>query len=221
MSAGDDPTGDPPDDRTRWNRRYAAVAPLDDPGPPAAMARLAGALPDPAGLQAGPVVDLAGGTGEGARLLGRRLRRPAVLVDVSDEALSIAADRAAEDGTALTTFRLDLAGRELSDVVADLCSRPGFGPIPPSVVTCTHYLDRTLLGSVAAGLPPGGAFGCSIATVVNLERHQRPSARFLLEPGELPALVVGSTIAVDVLHQEEGWTPEGTHEAALVVRRPR
>jgi hypothetical protein len=39
----------------------------------------------------------------------------------------------------------------------------------------------------------------------NVERHEKPPARFLLEDGELPTLVTGLAI----VHYEEGWLAEG------------
>jgi len=53
-------------------------------------------------------------------------------------------------------------------------------------------------------------------TTINLERHPRPSERFLLRPGEVVELLAGQT----VVHLEEGWGAEGRHEARVVARTP-
>ncbi len=53
-------------------------------------------------------------------------------------------------------------------------------------------------------------------TKSNLQRHERPSARFLLEDGEVPRLVQG----LEILSYEEGWLEEDRHEARIVARKP-
>lgn len=221
MSTDGAVTGD--QDRDRWNKRYADVS-VDGPSaPPVALERLLAAVSDSvrAALPPGPVVDLAGGTGEGARRLAADLERPAVLTDVSDAALAVAEVRAAGDGEPLVTARLDLAGATLAQVNRELATGAPAGHDLTAVAawSCLHYLNRPLLASVADGLAPGGLFLAAIATVTNQERHARPSARFLLERGELRALVGGDRTELEVLVDVEEWTPERTHEAAIVVRR--
>lgn len=165
-------------------------------------------------------VDLAGGNGAGALWLAGR-GFTSVLVDVSDVALAVAADRALANGVDLRTHRLDLAGLTLGSVLDRLPDGPAV-----SVIGCFHYLNRGLLASVADDLPPGATFLASIATVTNLERHTKPSARFLLEPGELHQLVTGVGHSdhgsdLTVIHHFEGWNTDGTNEAEIVVRRTR
>lgn len=201
------------DDRTRWNDRYRAretehpsAAPnAQPPAAPAPLLRLRSLLPT-----SGRAVDLAGGDGGAALFLADR-GLSVTVVDVADVALDRV--RAFTDGTdpAVTTARLDLSGRPLAEVL------DAVGPPAPALVTCTNYLDRILLASVADGLPAGARFAAAIATTANLERHDRPTPRFLLAPGELEELVVGRAAGrLRLLHRREGWA-EDRHRAELVV----
>ena len=54
-------------------------------------------------------------------------------------------------------------------------------------------------------------------TLRNLERHARPSQRYLLAEGELRELAIAS--ALKILHYAEDWSVEGRHEALLVAER--
>jgi hypothetical protein len=196
-------------DRERWNERYRerdAEAPGAEVHPPSPLVRMATMLP-PGGV----AVDLAGGDGGGALFLAER-GFATTLVDVSDVALERAARLAEHRHLELRTERFDLAGLGLGRVLELL------GPPPPDVVTCFHHLQRPLLASVADDLPPGALFLAAIATTTNLERHERPPARFLLEPGELVELVVGDGSQLQVLHRREGWADD-RHRAEIVVRR--
>jgi tellurite methyltransferase len=69
------------------------------------------------------------------------------------------------------------------------------------VITCFHYLQRSLFPVLCQALAPGGLLICEIATRRNLERHARPSARFLLDEGELVKLVA----PLEIVQSEEGW----------------
>ncbi len=62
-------------------------------------------------------------------------------------------------------------------------------------------------------LAPGGVLACEIATVQNLERHAKPSRRFLLELGELPRLCA----PLEVVHYTEGW--QGDRCLARILAR--
>jgi tellurite methyltransferase len=62
-------------------------------------------------------------------------------------------------------------------------------------------------------LAPGGLLVFAQPTRSNLQRNPHPSARFLLEDGELPQLLRG----LKVISYTEGWTEEGRHEARLVA----
>jgi hypothetical protein len=82
-------------------------------------------------------------------------------------------------------------------------------------VLIVHYLQRDLFPQVIERLSDGGLLAFSIATVRNLERHERPGLPFVLEEGEAPLLVDG----LDVVHYAEGWSIEDRHEARLVARK--
>jgi SAM-dependent methyltransferase len=187
-------------DRERWNTRYAKVhkeqtrSGIDAPG---ALLELAEYLPD-----GGSVADLAGGLGDAAIWMAER-GLDATLVEVSDRACAIGAERAEDRDLPLKTIVHDLAVDGI----------PGG---PWDALTCFHYLDRALLGSLHDALKPGGVALIGIATITNLERHERPSARFLLERDELPGLLHG----LEIIHHVEDWAPWGYHEARVAARRP-
>lgn len=185
------------DDRDRWNARWRAVSTATEPKPPGVLPESVGYLPT-----SGRAVDLAGGAGDGALWLAQR-GLDTTLAEVSDVALDLAEERAAALRLNLTTLQVDL---DEAPVPAG----------PWDVIACSHYLNRPLLAALSAELAPGGIVVVGIATTTNLERHERPSARFLLEPAELPSLVGGQ---VTVLRHVEDWAPWGVHEARLVATR--
>ena len=183
------------DDRDRWNERYRQGSHARGE-PSKVLEGLAPRLPT-----AGRALDLAGGAGRNALWLARR-GLLTTIADVASVGLSIAAERARAGGLALTTLERDLEVEGL--------------PVGPwDLVLSVLYLDRDVLAAVPAELAPGGVLVVIQPTRVNLERHPRPPARFLLAPGELPSLVPG----LDVLHHEEGWLADGRHDAVLVARR--
>ncbi len=187
-------TPEHPTDRERWNERYRAGA---ESGVPPLLGRELHRLP-----RSGRALDVAGGTGQVAEILAAR-GLDTTVADVSDVALQRVAERAEDSGRTITTRCIDL--------VAD-----GLPSGPWDVITCFNYLNRPLLGTVADELRPGGLLLVVIATRTNLERHERPSRRFLLDEGELPTLIGELTIE---LHREE-WGLDGRHCAELVARRP-
>ena len=75
-----------------------------------------------------------------------------------------------------------------------------------------HYgdiiADKTGLGGTWIGL-------VMVATVTNLERHDRPARPFVLEHDELGQLVP----SLSIRHHSETWRPNGRHEAHLVACR--
>lgn len=154
-------------------------------------------------------------------------------------AIGLATARAKAADVELLCLQHDLEQETLASVLGEIkkqlqqdLAAPNLGRTsaakPPAValVTCFHYLNRSLLASVSAGLPSGATFMASIATVKNLERHKRPSTRFLLEPGELADLIVGGQVEapvgeLSIMHSFEGWNSAGNHEAEIIVRRSR
>lgn len=185
-------------DAGRWDRIYAERGPeLAEPA--SFLTAQAGRLP-----RSGPALDVAGGSGRHALWLARR-GLAATLVDVSPIALERAREAASAAGLALATLAIDLESELL--------------PAGPwSLIVCFHYLQRSLFPAFAAALAPGGMLLFCQPTVRNLERHARPSRRFLLEEGELAGLVAPLPLEVVVL--AEGWSGEGRHEAHLLARRP-
>ena len=64
-------------------------------------------------------------------------------------------------------------------------------------------------------LAPKGIVVCELATVRNLERHERPPLPYLVREGELVGLLPG----LRVLDHSERWTEEGRHEARITASR--
>lgn len=184
-------------DAQRWDARYAEETMPASLAPPELVRT---ALADIGTLA--PVLDVACGWGDAGLWLADQ-GADATLTDVSPVALAGVEARAAE------------AGLMVSTVARDLTS----GPLPEGeweAITCIHYLDRALLPRLGAALAPGGRLVVSIATKANLERHPRPSVRFLLEPDELPTLIAD----LDVVKFSEAWRSNDVHEAWLVAKRP-
>jgi hypothetical protein len=125
------------------------------------------------------------------------------LVEASEQALEIAAQRAEDAGVDITLIQSDLTIDELPDGPWDL-------------VMIIHYLQRDLFPAVIDRLASGGLLATSVATVRNLERRERPPLPFLLGEGEAPSLVRG----LEIVYYEEDWSIEDRHEARLVARKP-
>lgn len=181
-------------DRQRWNARYQEGAGAREPS--AFLRSLDALLP-----RTGRALDVAGGVGEDARWLARR-GLDVTLVDVSEVALTRAGQVAREAGVTLGLERLDVEEQALPSG-------------PHDVVLCLNYLWRPLFAAFPPLLAPGGWLVFAQPTRANLQRHAHPSARFLLEEGELLGLVQG----LQVVSLTESWTDEGRHEARLVARR--
>lgn len=181
------------DDRQRWNDRYRQAPAAREPSE--FLRSLADRLP-----MTGRALDLAGGQGHDARWLARR-GLDVTLVDVSDVALEQAEALAREAGVSLKVRQLDLETEPLP-------------PGPFDLIVCLNYLWRPLFAALPTVLATGGLFVFAQPTRSNLQRHPHPSARFLLEDGELPTLLQG----LQSLSLTEGWTETGRHEARLLAR---
>jgi tellurite methyltransferase len=189
------------DDRVRWEARHSQPEPLRPPTP--FLDEVAALLP-----RAGRALDVAGGTGRHALwLLAHGL--DVTLVDIAEAALQRARALAASTlppAPALTTVTLDL-------------ERESIPAGPFALVLCTYFLQRSLFADLTRVLEPGGALVVVHPTRSNLQRHPHPSARFLLDDGELPTLVGPLTI----VRYQEGWFPDQggqpIHEARLLARR--
>jgi tellurite methyltransferase len=186
-------------DADKWNARYReAGAATGAPSP--FLTSLDALLP-----RAGRALDIAGGAGRNALWLAAR-GLAVTLVDIADEGLAQARAAAARAGVALDTVCADLEQAPLPD-----------GPF--QVIVCVLFLHRPLFAQIPARLAPGGLFVCQHPTRSNLTRHPRPSAAFLLEDAELPALVPD----LDVVSYDQGWFSDAgepaRHEARLCARR--
>lgn len=190
------------DDRERWNAKYRGGDHLRTT-PSAGLVELVEHLPS-----TGRALDVAGGAGANAVWLAAR-GLDVTVVDVSEVALARAVEAAA------------LAGVDLRVAQADL-ERDPLPPGPWALVLCSHYLQRDLLPAIAEALQPGGCLVWIHPTTANLERHARPSRRFLLEPGEALRLVEAAGLQPS--WSQEAWVGQGDDARALarvVARRPR
>jgi len=150
------------------------------------------------------VLDVAGGNGRHGVWLavgGWRV----TLVDISDVALELARARALEEGAELATVRRDLETDGLPEGGWD-------------VVLIHHFLDRSVLAAAPLRLRRGGVLAFCQPTVRNLERHDRPGRRWLLEEGEMLRWLADRSDDLEVIEFEEGWLEEGRHEARLVAK---
>lgn len=181
-------------DRERWDATYSAAAHPDE-SPPSWLDEFDRELP-----RAGSALDVAAGTGRVARYWAAR-GLESLAVDVSPVALRLAREAAARAGLALETRELDLERDDLPE-----------GPF--AAIGCFHYLQRDLFPRLRERLAPGGVLVCEIATVRNLERHAKPSARFLLQPDELRALCAG----LELVTYTEEWR-DGRFLARVIARR--
>ena len=184
-------------DAEHWDGRWAEAGPPGDPEP--WLVRAADLLPS-----SGRAVDLAGGQGRNALWLAG-LGLDVTVVDVSAVGLERARSTAEQRGLHLSTIQRDLP-------------LEGAPPGPWDLAVIVRYLDRALLAGLPAVLAEGGLLAFSQPTVVNLERHEHPTERFLLAEGEMASLV-DAIDGLEVVALFEGWTPEGTHEAQLLARR--
>lgn len=146
-------------------------------------------------------LDAAGGAGYDAVWLARR-GLDVTLAEVSRVALERAGEAAAVAGVGLHLLQIDL-------------EREPFPAGPFDLVVVLNFLWRPLFAAFPAALAPGGLLVYLQPTRTNLERNPAPSARYLLDDGELPRLVRG----LEVVRSEEGWF-DGRHEARLVSRKP-
>lgn len=162
----------PRDERAHWNARYAERGPQHDRVPSPWVIRQCLALPTDA-----LIVDIAGGAGRHAIPLARA-GRTVVVVDFVVTALEAA--RSHEH--TLLAAAADVRMLPLAEASVD-------------AVVCVSFLDRTVFASLAKTLRPGGSLVYETFTQRHLELVATGQARgprnpaFLLEPGELRALV--------------------------------
>jgi tellurite methyltransferase len=173
-----------------WDERWAARGEAALASPPCELLTTV-ELPGP-----GRALDVAGGAGRNGVWLADR-GWDVTVVDGSREALKLAA------GRGLWAEHRDL----------ELMGLP-YGPW--DLLVSSDYLQRSLFAVFPTVLTRGGLLVFAQPTTVNLERHPRPSARFLLQPGELGALVPSE---LELLRLDEDWRANDRHEAWLVARR--
>lgn len=185
------------EDRQRWNSKYETGDHASQEVSQA-LVELRPMLPS-----VGRALDVAGGAGRNSIWLAQR-GLEVTLVDVSEVALSIAASRAQRSGMTIKTMRIDVEEQALPSG-------------PWQLIVTVHFLWRPLFADFAKALAPGGTLVCIHPTTSNLQRHAKPSERFLLEDGELPKLIRD----LDLVYHREGWLSEGRHEAVIVARKPK
>ncbi len=168
------------EDRARWDARYAAERQALGPSP--FLVAMADFLPP-----RGRALDVATGSGREAIFLAAR-GLSVVGIDVSPVGLGLARRRAEERALHLDLIAADLLRFPLPRAAFD-------------VVTCFHYLERSLFPALEASLRPGGVLVFETFTTDQLafpEAHPRREA-FLLRPNELLRAFPG----LHVQHYEE------------------
>lgn len=149
----------------------------------------------------GRALDVAGGSGRHALWLAAR-GLDVTITDVSDTGLALAREEAERRGVPIST--------ELRDLESD-----GLPAGPWDLVVCFHYLHRPLFPQIMADLSSEGLLVCELATLRNLERHDRPPREYLLDEGELGRL----TEPLTAIAYTEGWVDDDRHCARFVGRR--
>jgi 2-polyprenyl-3-methyl-5-hydroxy-6-metoxy-1,4-benzoquinol methylase len=187
------------DDRAKWDSRYSKTAPSSEPSPWLLSWLERGfenIIP-----KSGRVLDVAGGAGRNAIWFAQR-GYDVTLIDISPVAIELAEQRAKEAGVTLTARVMDLENEALPDG-------------PWDIIVQMHYLERGLFSQYMTTLAPAGLLFVEHPTRTNLKRHEKPSAKYLLEDGELPELCEEFVMVT----YGEGWNEAGKYEARLVARR--
>lgn len=186
-------------DRQKWNAKYQEPANISTT-PSAVLQRLVQTVL-PQDKDGKTALEIAAGGGRNGIYLAQQ-GYAVTLCDISAVGLALASQRATEAGvrviTLLHDLELDPAPVGKWDLIISVC-----------------YLYRPLYSAFSEMLAPGGHLVVIQPTKTNLERHDRPPAPFLLEPGELPTLAQN----LKVVHYEEGWLEDGRHDAVLVATR--
>lgn len=154
--------------------------------------------------RAGTAVDIGGGLGGNARWLAAR-GLAVTLIDASDIGLARAAEFDQPEGEPIEYLCRDVEAEGL--------------PARTWTVALMHlFFVPTLVTALPAHLEPGGVFLVCQPTVTNLERHDKPGRRFLLETGQIHQLAAALE-GTEILEASEGWRASGRHDAWLVARR--
>ena len=157
-------------------------------------------------LDVGRAVDIAGGTGRHAlQLLAQGWST--TLIDIAPAALKIAR-RAAADSAHLTTAAVDLDDSDATAV--------HLAPHRFDLVVCTWFLPPpSLWVQIVTTLSPQGHLVYVQPTQRNIERHPKPSARFLFDDDRLGDHL--ASLGLTVLRYEEGWDSRGHHTARALA----
>ena len=183
---------------SRWDSRYRENPVLKDPS--SFLCEHYKHFPP-----AGTVVDVAGGNGQNAIWLANH-GFSTTLLDVSSVALTQAQEHAKKKKVAIECQQHDLEkqsmpkGRKWDGVFLQL------------------FLDRALVRTIPESLNLGGVFLFAHPTQTNLEKHEHPSERFLLEDGEIHTLV-DQLQSMRIIHIDEAWRSSGRHEAWLIAQK--
>ena len=183
-------------DRQKWNAKYTHAAAASSE-PSVLLTSLDDLLP-----RSGRALDVAGGAGRHTIWLARR-GLDVTLADISDGGIALARQRGRAVGLKFDTLRLDFEENP-------------FPQGPWDLIISFHFLWRPLFQVFPHILSRGGILTVVQPTRSNLQRHDKPPERFLLQDGELPTLVHG----LNIIRYEEGWLAEGRHDALLVAQRP-
>ena len=185
---------------SKWDDRFARGEELHGyaPSPP-----LPGAV---AGIAPGLALDLASGAGRHAIWLAERGWRVHA-IDGSRTGIELMWNEARRRGVV----------ERIEARLADL-EEPHFTLPPDSydLVCDFYFLRRPLFEQIRRAVRPGGLF----VAALHVKGGAEPG-RFVLEPGELRALV--ETWGWEVLSSRQGESPEGGHRhptAEIVARRP-
>ena len=157
----------------------------------------------------GTALDSAGGAGRNTIAMAQH-GLTVTLSDVSSEGARLAQQRAAQSNTTIQTM--------VTDLTVDPFPTPKGGSLW-DVIACFRYHQPNLFSSYATHLNPNGWLVFAQSTVQNLERHPRPSARFLLQAGQIHSLAQSleqSGLRIEIC--EERWCDDH-HEAHLVAQR--
>ena len=184
------------EDLTKWEARYSAPERAPDSPPEAFIVEVASELIGWRKEREPPTaVDVAGGTGRHGRWLAHA-GWTTTLVDISPAGLALA--RAAAPN-------IRTVAADLDDPIQRANALPA-GAF--DLVVCAWFLpSEALWAQMVHALRPGGALLYVQPTPRNLERHAKPSARFLFPDGQLEAHFV--RIGLEPIRIREGWDERG------------
>lgn len=151
----------------------------------------------------GTVLDVACGRGRHALWLARA-GFDVVAVDRDHDALRFVRQAADDAGLEVATEAVDL----------ESSPPPGLGEARYDLVVVVNYLHRALFPGLIRALKPGGVLVYETFTIFQAARGKQTNPAYLLQPGELAALVA----PLRVLDAREGEF-DGRFIASIVARR--